>query len=232
MTHIDDFLKPESMLTPGMAGGMAMMITNTLYVNFGLTQKFTCLIISFVLGMLVFASHEKKIHKKAIYYLLNSLIIFSMAVGTNSVGVKLATADVSFMNDMNFSFIPDAVADVEVPSNSVDLSQMVIGEYSPDLDSNQINELRNYEKKLIDKNNKTKESFRVSLDNERLINEIVDSLDKNVVLELRSIERLMIKNKFKKIDVTIKELERVRKEESVKVEASNSKPKRRFFGGW
>ena len=93
--NVDDFLKPESMTTPGLAGGVAMLITNTLNYQFGAVQNYTCLILSFLLGTLVFAATERSRVKKWVLYLINSLIIFSMAMGTNAVGVKISNTDVA-----------------------------------------------------------------------------------------------------------------------------------------
>lgn len=113
MAQMDDFIKPESMLTPGIAGSTAMMITNTLYFNFGLSQQMTCLALSFVLGSLVFVAENTSMIKKSVYYVLNSLIIFSIAAGTNTFGVKF-TGDAKTPSDTEsaaFTIIASAWAD-------------------------------------------------------------------------------------------------------------------------
>jgi hypothetical protein len=74
------------MLTPGLAGSLVMMITNALAVNFNSPRAWTGMILSFVFGMLVLAS-AKSLLTKAIYYVLNSLVIFCVALGSNSIGV-------------------------------------------------------------------------------------------------------------------------------------------------
>lgn len=82
-----DFLNPSSMLTPGIAGSVAMMISNTLWLQFELPQKWSGLGLSFALGMLVFAAGTAMpLWQRGIYYVLNSLIIFSMAVGATTLG--------------------------------------------------------------------------------------------------------------------------------------------------
>ena len=88
MAHFDDFLKPESMVTPGVAGGITMMISNTLWVHFGLEQRWTALLISFAFGLLVFVAKHLPIWQRVIYYTINSLIVFSVAAGSNYVGHK------------------------------------------------------------------------------------------------------------------------------------------------
>lgn len=87
---VDEFLQPKAMLTPGIAGGVTMVIANALWVAFSLPPKWTSLVLSFLLGLLVFAAKGSAPGwQRGIYYLLNSLIIFSVSIGTNYVGVGL-----------------------------------------------------------------------------------------------------------------------------------------------
>ena len=89
---MNEFLRSKSMLTPGVAGGLTTLITATLSSQFNLPAKWTSLLISALLGLLiVWADEELSIPKKIPFFVLNSLIIFSMAVGTNTVG-EAATA--------------------------------------------------------------------------------------------------------------------------------------------
>ena len=81
MAKVDDFLKPESMMTPGVAGAITMTISNTLWVQFGLQQRWCALGLSFAFGALVFAASRLPVWQRGIYYVLNSLIIFSAAAG-------------------------------------------------------------------------------------------------------------------------------------------------------
>src|SRR5256885_5804290 len=76
------------MLTPGIAGGVTMLIANALWVAFSLPPRWTALALSFLLGLLVFvATPRAPLWQRAVYYLLNSLIIFSVSIGSNYVGV-------------------------------------------------------------------------------------------------------------------------------------------------
>ena len=86
---VDEFLQPKAMLTPGIAGGITMLIANTLWVAFSLPPRWTSLVLSFVLGLLVFVAKGGGVPlwQRAVYYLLNSLIIFSVSIGTNYAGV-------------------------------------------------------------------------------------------------------------------------------------------------
>jgi len=86
---VDEFLQPKAMLTPGIAGGVTMLIANALWVAFSLPPRWTSLVLSFVLGLLVFVAKGGGVPlwQRAVYYLLNSLIIFSVSIGTNYAGV-------------------------------------------------------------------------------------------------------------------------------------------------
>lgn len=88
---VDEFLQPKAMLTPGIAGGVTMLIANALWVAFSLPPRWTSLVLSFVVGLLVFVAKGGGVPawQRAVYYLLNSLIIFSVSIGTNYVGVGL-----------------------------------------------------------------------------------------------------------------------------------------------
>lgn len=91
MADIKEFINPKSMLTPGLAGGITMMIANSLWVQFALPQKWTALVISFLFGAIVFSVKNLPPWQRSIYYILNSLIIFSMGVGVNTVGGSVAS---------------------------------------------------------------------------------------------------------------------------------------------
>jgi hypothetical protein len=88
-----EFLNPSSMLTPGLAGGMTMAITNVLSGQFGIAPGGTAyagLGLSFLFGLLVWVNEDVPRVKKAVYYVLNSLVIFVVAVGSNTVGLASA----------------------------------------------------------------------------------------------------------------------------------------------
>ena len=90
MAKMDDFLKPESMMTPGVAGAITMTISNSLWMQFGLQQRWCALALSFAFGALVFAATRIAVWQRAVYYVLNSLIIFSAAAGGNYIGYQVS----------------------------------------------------------------------------------------------------------------------------------------------
>ncbi len=88
-SQVNEFLNPKSMMTPGLAGGFTMTIANTLWVQFGVQPKWCALGLSFTLGLLVFAgSRRTPVWQRLIYYLFNSLIIFSVGTGVNYYASK------------------------------------------------------------------------------------------------------------------------------------------------
>lgn len=87
MADMKEFLNPKAMLTPGVAGAVTMLIGNSVWVAFGVPPPWTALLVSFLFGLLVLAGTGIPGWQRAIYYVLNSLIIFSMAVGSNTVSV-------------------------------------------------------------------------------------------------------------------------------------------------
>lgn len=85
---VEEFLQPKAMLTPGIAGGVTMLIANALWVAFSLPPRWTSLALSFLVGLVVFvAKGSVPAWQRTVYYVLNSLIIFSVSIGTNYVGV-------------------------------------------------------------------------------------------------------------------------------------------------
>jgi large-conductance mechanosensitive channel len=85
---LDDFINPKSMITPGAAGGITMMITNTLASQFaGLPGNWTALTLSFMFGALTFM-YGAALVSRVVYFVINSLIIFVMAQGSNALGMS------------------------------------------------------------------------------------------------------------------------------------------------
>jgi hypothetical protein len=90
-----EFLNPKSMLTPGVAGAMTMMITNTLHQQFGTPASWTGLIISFAMGLIVFTASTVSWPQRCAFYVINSLIIFSVALGSSAVGAAAERGSVT-----------------------------------------------------------------------------------------------------------------------------------------
>lgn len=86
-SSFDKFLTPEAMVTPGVAGSMSMMIGNALHYNFNVPNGWAVLVLSFAFGLLVLA-HTEPMLKRAVLYVINSLVIFCVAAGTISLGAQ------------------------------------------------------------------------------------------------------------------------------------------------
>jgi len=89
-----EFLNPSSMLTPGLAGIVVMTLSNTLTVVANLPPAYIALALSFLVGALVLQMGGTVL-RRLVYYVLNSLFIFNMAIGGNAVGLQLRQAEVA-----------------------------------------------------------------------------------------------------------------------------------------
>ena len=84
-----EFLNPNSMITPGAAGAFTMVITNTLCQQFNqLPLNYTGLIVSFMFGAVVFG-YGASLLSRTVYFVINGLIIFVVANGSNAIGVRI-----------------------------------------------------------------------------------------------------------------------------------------------
>ena len=87
---MNDFLNPKSMSTPGAAGALMMLIANAFCSNFPECPfRYVALALSFAIGAVVFSAKTLKVWERGIYWLVNSLIIFSMGVGASNIAANL-----------------------------------------------------------------------------------------------------------------------------------------------
>jgi len=88
---MNEFLNPKSMLTPGAAGSMVMLITNALCLSFPVGQpQWLALLLSFVFGAFALSASGLKKTLKLGFWFVNSLIIFSVSVGTAKFAAERA----------------------------------------------------------------------------------------------------------------------------------------------
>lgn len=98
LAGVDSFLNPQSMLTPGVMGSAVMLGANSL-AQFHLTSVLSLyLLLSMVFGLTAVIKSESLV-QKLIYYLLNSVIIFSVAVGANQTGQTAAHASLGLTSN-------------------------------------------------------------------------------------------------------------------------------------
>ncbi len=90
---MDDFVNSKAMIAPGVAGSATTMITGTLVTTFGFPGAVTALAVSFVFGLMVLADKTLTMSYKLLFYVINSMIIFSVAVGLNQSGMAIIERD-------------------------------------------------------------------------------------------------------------------------------------------
>jgi hypothetical protein len=125
---LSEFLTPEAMFTPGVAGAFTMMITNALGTNFQTPRAWTALLLSFVFGLLVLVSDKRRLIK-GVFYVLNSLVIFCVASGTNGIGVAQRDA---VRTSFTISVVGPAFAQAEkeaTPPDDKANSQQLLADY-------------------------------------------------------------------------------------------------------
>lgn len=90
---MNEFLNPKSMATPGAAGGVTMFIANAVSNNFPeIPFRYTCLGLSLLIGLVIHISSELDLPSRAGFFVINSLIIFAMGVGTSNIGANIVQA--------------------------------------------------------------------------------------------------------------------------------------------
>ncbi len=80
---VQDFLSPQSMLTPGLAGALVATIGSTVGSALHFNVIYCIIGLSFVVGLVVFVAANTLL-VKGVFYILNSLIICSVGLGTLS----------------------------------------------------------------------------------------------------------------------------------------------------
>jgi len=88
---MDEFFNSKTVqtLTPVVAGATTTTITATLVSQFGLPGNWTGLGISLLFGISVWADKSAAIYQRIIFYIINSLTIFAVALGLNTAGMAV-----------------------------------------------------------------------------------------------------------------------------------------------
>lgn len=86
---MDDFLKSKAMMTPGLAGAATTMITGTLVSQFGLPGNWTGLVVSLLMGLVVWIDKSVPVYQRLLFYLIHSMTIFAVAIGVNTAGMEI-----------------------------------------------------------------------------------------------------------------------------------------------
>jgi hypothetical protein len=86
----DDFIKSKAMVTPGAAGSATTMLTATLSTQLSLPPSWTGMAISFLFGTLTFADKSVPLLQRFVFYVINSITIFTVAMGINYAGMTIS----------------------------------------------------------------------------------------------------------------------------------------------
>ncbi len=86
---MDDFFTSEPAFTPLMAGTFTLTAAATLATTFGWPGSLTAVIISMLLAVAISINKKISIIKKVVFYLINAMTIFIVAMGLNSAGMSL-----------------------------------------------------------------------------------------------------------------------------------------------
>ena len=87
MPPLDNFLNAKTLIAPALAGAVVAWITNALSNNFGLPHAYVALAISLLVGIVLWQQDKSATGVLGLaLLLLNWLIVFTLAVGSNTIG--------------------------------------------------------------------------------------------------------------------------------------------------
>ena len=84
---MDDFLSAPPSLTPLIAGVTTTTITGTLASQFYLPANWVAIITCLILSSLVVLKPGLSFYQRAVYYLINTITIFTVSMGINAAGI-------------------------------------------------------------------------------------------------------------------------------------------------
>lgn len=88
MPDIQAFINPKPSVTPAVAGALTALVTNTLANQFTVPANWTGLAVSALVALIALKSTEPLTRiERGGYYVLNTLLIFAVALGANTAGV-------------------------------------------------------------------------------------------------------------------------------------------------
>jgi len=125
---MNDFVNPKSMMTPGAAGALVMFLSNAVSFQFPeVTPRWLALALSFVLGAIVVGAAKPKVLAASGLWLVNSLVIFAVAVGSAGEAAKMAGPAASGVAAAVNRIIPSAHAQsapASAPGNAATIAQL------------------------------------------------------------------------------------------------------------
>ena len=116
---MNEFLNPKSMLTPGAAGSLMMLLANTLCAVFPeLGFRYVAISLSFVIGLAMLISANLRLAERMSYWVINSLVIFAVGIGTSNIAANVAAGPGNapkaelrqLLASLSIVLVPEAVA--------------------------------------------------------------------------------------------------------------------------
>lgn len=89
---MDSYIDSKAMLAPGVAGATVTLLTANLVTVFAVKGNWTALALSFLVGVMVWRDKDVPLLQRGVLYVLNSLIIFSVASGLNMAGYDIVVS--------------------------------------------------------------------------------------------------------------------------------------------
>lgn len=109
-----EFINPKSMVTPGASGALMMFIVNGLCYSFPeLEPRVVALLLSFIIGGVVFKATGLRVGERTAYWVINSLIIFVMGTGAANIASKASGPPErveAIYHEYNWSILSEAMA--------------------------------------------------------------------------------------------------------------------------
>lgn len=239
-----EFLNPKSMITPGIAGGTTMLITNAMCCSFELecARPHIALMVSALFAIAAVSVIKMSYWQKSVFFILNTLIVFSMALGTNTAGERGFSTNIldesKIVGTINM-FVTDAFAN-EYPESCLlkgsNLSVYIITQgkrhFIPDpqtfdalgLNGDEVRQVSDEELNVIP----------MGLDYPCLISSVVKGSGPKVYL-LKNGYKCWIPDKvtFDSLGFRVQDIQVIPDQELQLIpEAASIKKKRRFFAPW
>lgn len=119
----DGFFNPKSMLTPGIAGLAITGIGNSLWDKFPLLREeifYIILGLSFLIVVPIVINYQAKYWEKGIYIIFNTLLVFSISCGSNSIGnnIEKSIYHNKFNKNSNYVTPPNLSSNSRIQSDS------------------------------------------------------------------------------------------------------------------
>jgi hypothetical protein len=87
---MDEFLNPKANLTPGALGSFMMLLANGICGYFPeLGFRWVALVLSLLIAVSTVSAIQMAISKKAIFWLLNAMVIFVVGVGSTNIAANI-----------------------------------------------------------------------------------------------------------------------------------------------